>query len=106
MQYGFYTANYPLIPEDFERGALPAGLERYRQAMIGLRIDPGRLHQIRSERRPDSTYAALANCEAEVEAADNLMRRYGIASLDSTHKSVEELSAAIVQTLRLKPTTF
>lgn len=106
MHYGFYTANYPLIPEDFERGALPAGLENHRQSMVGLRIEPARLHQIRSERRPDSTYASLKNCTEEVAAAERMMRRYGVDWLDSTHKSVEELSAAIVQKLKLKPMAF
>ncbi len=106
MHYGLFSANYPLIPEDFERGALPGGLEQHREKLVGLCIDPARLHQIRSERRPDSVYASLENCEYEVASAKKLMRRYGIEWLDSTTKSVEELSAAIVQQRELKPTLF
>lgn len=106
MHYGLFSANYPLIPEDFERGALPGGLEQHREKLIGLSIEPARLHQIRNERRPDSVYASLENCEYEIDSSQRLMRRYGIEWLDSTTKSVEELSAAIVQLRGLKPTMF
>lgn len=106
MHYGLFSANYPLIPEDFERGALPGGLEQHKDKLVGLCITPQRLHHIRSERRPDSVYASLENCEQEIDAAKRLMRRYGIEWLDSTTKSVEELSAAIVQIRGLKPVVF
>ncbi len=106
MHYGLFSANYPLIPEDFERGALPGGLEQHREKLVGLSIEPQRLHQIRSERRRDSVYASLENCQHEVESSQRLMRRYGIEWLDSTTKSVEELSAAIVQQRGLKTTMF
>lgn len=106
MHYGLFTANYPLIPEDFERGALPGGLEQHRDKLVGLCIDAQRLHHIRNERRPDSVYASLENCEYEIDSAKRLMKRYGIDWLDSTTKSVEELSAAIVQLRGLNPLMF
>src|SRR5512137_12275 len=62
MQHGIKAANYPLIPEDFERGRLPEVLELHRKKLFGLTIRPERLHEIRSERRPDSHYASLDNC--------------------------------------------
>jgi regulator of PEP synthase PpsR (kinase-PPPase family) len=59
MQYGIKAANYPLIPEDFERGALPSSLAPFRQKLFGLSISPDRLAEVRLERRPNSRYASL-----------------------------------------------
>src|SRR5207244_10315321 len=33
MQYGIKAANYPLIPEDFERDALPSALPQHREKL-------------------------------------------------------------------------
>jgi regulator of PEP synthase PpsR (kinase-PPPase family) len=52
MQFGLKVANYPLIPEDFERKQLPPALEPYRKKLFGLTIQPERLSSIRNERRP------------------------------------------------------
>lgn len=101
MQFGVKVANYPLIPEDFERGELPPALNQHRDKLFGLSIDPERLRQIRQERRPDSRYASLSNCRQEVEAGQRMMRREGIRWLDSTTKSIEEISATIMQEVRL-----
>lgn len=57
MQYGIKAANYPLIPEDFDRRQLPPALMEFRKKIFGLTISPERLSEIRSERRPDSRYA-------------------------------------------------
>ncbi|NTV10084.1 MAG: kinase/pyrophosphorylase [Zoogloea sp.] len=97
MQFGVKAANYPLIPEDFERNKLPGELHRYRNKLFGLTINAERLTQIRQERRPNSRYAAIENCRAEIEAAQRLMRREGIKWLDSTTKSIEEISTIILQ---------
>ncbi|MDX9839750.1 MAG: pyruvate, water dikinase regulatory protein, partial [Azoarcus sp.] len=93
MQFGVKAANYPLIPEDFERNKLPGELHRYRSKLFGLTIAPERLSQIRRERRPNSRYAAHDNCTYEIDAAQKLMRRENIRWLDSTTKSIEEISA-------------
>ncbi|MEX8513986.1 MAG: pyruvate, water dikinase regulatory protein, partial [Leptothrix ochracea] len=69
MQHGIKAANYPLIPDDFERGNLPSMLAPYKRKCFGLTIDPDRLSQIRNERRPGSKYAALANCRMEINEA-------------------------------------
>lgn len=100
MQHGIKAANYPLIPEDFDRGQIPASLAPYRSKCFGLTIDPERLSQIRNERRPDSKYAAVANCRFEVKEAEMMMRREGIAWLSSTHKSIEEIATTILRDLR------
>jgi hypothetical protein len=100
MQHGIKAANCPLIPEDFERGKLPTPLALHKKKCFGLTIDPERLSQIRHERRPDSKYASLVNCRYEVSAAEAMMRREGIGSLSSTHKSIEEIATTILRDIR------
>lgn len=99
MQYGLKAANYPLIPDDFERGQLPSGLTPFKKKVFGLSIDPMRLSEIRNERMPGSKYASLENCRYEVNEAERLMRRDGIKWLSSTHKSIEEIATTILQDL-------
>ena len=96
MQYGVKAANYPLIPEDFERDELPSALPPYRRKLFGLSIAPERLAEVWHERRPNSRYASLENCRYEVAAAERLMRREGIRWLSSTTKSIEEIAATIM----------
>ena len=100
MQHGVKAANYPLIPDDFERGHLPASLLPYKKKCFGLTIDPDRLAQIRHERRPDSRYASRENCRYEVAAAERMMKRESIAWLSSTHKSIEEIATTILRDIR------
>jgi hypothetical protein len=100
MQHGIKAANYPLIPEDFERGRLPSSLAPYKAKCFGLTIDPERLNQIRHERRPNSKYASLENCRYEVAEAEAMMRREGIAWLSSTHKSIEEIATTVLRDLQ------
>ena len=97
MQFGIKAANYPLIPEDFERGTLPAVLHKHTDKIFGLTIKPERLHAVRNERRNGSFYASLENCKKEIATAENLMRNAGITWADSTSRSVEELSAIILE---------
>ena len=100
MQHGIKAANYPLIPEDFERNQLPQSLAPHKSKCFGLSINPQRLAQIRNERRPGSKYAAIANCRYEVQEAETMMRRAGIAWLSSTHKSIEEIATTILRDIR------
>ena len=100
MQYGLKAANYPLIPEDFDRQQLPPALVPHRKKIFGLSISPERLSEIRNERRPDSKYAALANCRHEIAEAEAMMRRSGIRWLSTTTKSIEEIATTILQELR------
>lgn len=100
MQYGIKAANYPLIPEDFERGRLPTRLPEFRHKLFGLSIAPERLSEIRNERRPGSKYASLENCRYEVNEAEAMMRREGIRWLSSTAKSIEEISTTILQEIK------
>lgn len=101
LQFGVKAANYPLIPEDFERNKLPGDLLIFREKLYGLTITPERLAQVRQERRPNSRYAALDNCRQEIEAAQRLMKREGISFIESTSRSIEEISAKILQEIRI-----
>jgi [pyruvate, water dikinase]-phosphate phosphotransferase / [pyruvate, water dikinase] kinase len=100
MQHGVKAANYPLIPEDFDRGRMPTPLAPHKRKCFGLTIDPTRLAQIRHERRPASKYASIENCRYEVNEAEAMMRREGIAWLSSTHKSIEEIATTILRDIR------
>jgi regulator of PEP synthase PpsR (kinase-PPPase family) len=100
MQHGIKAANYPLIPDDFERGHLPSSLTQHKRKCFGLTIDPERLRQIRNERRPDSKYASIENCRYEVREAEQMMKRSDISWLSSTHKSIEEIATTILRDIR------
>jgi len=100
MQHGIKAANYPLIPEDFERGKIPATLHPFKAKCFGLTIDPERLARIRNERRPHSKYASVENCRWEVKEGETMMKREGIAWLSSTHKSIEEIATTILRDVR------
>ncbi len=101
MQYGVKAANFPLIPEDFDRGNLPSTILPYRKKLFGLTIQPERLSEVRNERRPDSKYASLQQCRHEVAEAERLMRREGIPTLSTTTKSIEEISTTVLQEVDL-----
>ena len=100
MQYGLKASNYPLIPEDFDRMQLPPALVPHKKKVFGLSIQAERLSEIRNERRPNSRYASLENCRAEVHAAEGMMRRSGIRWLSTTTKSIEEIATTILQEIK------
>ena len=100
MQHGIKAANYPLIPDDFERRRLPDVLYQYKARLFGLTITPDRLAEVRHERRPASRYASLVNCRMEVREAESMMRREGITWLSTTTKSIEEIATTVLQHIR------
>ena len=100
MQYGMKAANYPLIPEDFERGQLPKDLIPYRNKIFGLMIDAERLSEIRNERRPGSNYAKLENCRYEINEATAMMKKESIPWVATTSKSIEEIATTVLQSIK------
>jgi regulator of PEP synthase PpsR (kinase-PPPase family) len=96
LQYGIFAANYPLTEEDMDSGQLPKALKAHRDKLFGLTINPERLCAIRQERRADSKYASLTQCENEVRDAERLLLRNGILHVDTTHFSIEEITAKIM----------
>jgi len=100
MQYGLKAANYPLIPEDFERGQLPKDLLPFQQKLFGLMIDAERLSEIRNERRPGSNYAKLENCRYEINEATAMMKKQSIPWILTTSKSIEEIATTVLQGIK------
>lgn len=96
MQYGIYAANYPLTPDDFTVQVLPKPLHPHRDKLYGLTISAERLAKIRHERKPDSRYASLENCQGEIRAAEALLRQAHVPILDTTSMSVEEIAISIL----------
>lgn len=106
MQYAIKAANFPLIPDDFDRGSLPATLAPYRNKLFGLSIQPERLAEIRNERRPNSQYASLKQCLHEVAEAERLMRMENIPWLSTTTKSIEEIATKVLDEVGLARRSF
>jgi regulator of PEP synthase PpsR (kinase-PPPase family) len=96
LQNGIYTANYPLTDDDLDNPGLPRVLKSHKNKLFGLIIDPTRLSEIREERRANSRYASLRQCEDEVRQTEAMFKRFGIPYLDTTRMSIEEISARIL----------
>jgi len=100
LQFGIYAANYPLVAEDFSDNTFPHALHELK--LYGLTIRAERLHQIRSERAPNTQYASLENCRSEIKQAENMMQQYKIPILDVTSISVEEIATTILHQTGLR----
>jgi len=96
LQYGVHAANYPLTDQDLLSEKLPEALRPYRDKIIGLTIDPHRLHRIREKRRPGSDYASLAQCKKEITAVESMYQNEGLNYLDASSMSVEEIASTIM----------
>ena len=99
MHFGLKAANYPLTPDDFEKGDIPDAIKKQKHKLFGLTIDPKRLRQIREVRRAGSEYASLKRCQSEVRMAKAMFNKLKIKVLDTSEKSIEEISSRIVKSL-------
>ncbi|TQV84887.1 posphoenolpyruvate synthetase regulatory kinase/phosphorylase PpsR [Aliikangiella coralliicola] len=106
MQFGIKAANYPFTEDDMEKLRLPIDLKKHKSKIFGLTINPNRLHEIRTERRANSRYASLKQCQYEVREVESLYRREKIPNLNTTSRSVEELAAKILATTGIKRSVF
>jgi len=102
VQYGIFAANYPLAEEDLRSSDLPPVLRNYREKLFGLTIQPERLHQLRTARRPGSRYASAQQVDLEIRQALEMFDRFRIPFLDVTHRSVEENASRILDGMRLE----
>ena len=102
LHYGLLVANYPLTDDDFPTDGLPRAVAPYADRCFGLTTTALRLSQVRHERRPHSTYASLAQCTLEIRRAEDLYRRTRLPFLSSATRSVEEMSAVILQSMNLR----
>lgn len=103
LQHGLFVANYPLLDEDLESTDLPRPIANLGERCFGLLATPARLSEVRQQRRPNSRYASLEQCTRELRRADALYRANGIPVINSTTRSVEEMSTQILQTLGSRP---
>ena len=101
-QFGVRAANYPLTEEDMSSRRLPPLLSGVKDKLFGLNIEPERLQQIRSERRPDSRYSSMAQCRREVQWAEELFKVHRIPYINTTVRSIEELAVGIMSRLGLQ----
>ncbi|MGI5310566.1 posphoenolpyruvate synthetase regulatory kinase/phosphorylase PpsR [Rheinheimera sp. WS51] len=102
LQFGIKAANYPFVEEDMDQLRLPPALQRNKSKLFGLTITPERLSQIREQRKANSRYASLRQCQIELNEVENLYRQQQIPFLNSTHLSIEEISAKILAITGLK----
>ncbi|PIE44373.1 MAG: phosphoenolpyruvate synthase regulatory protein [Gammaproteobacteria bacterium] len=96
LQYGLKAANYPITEEDIEDQRLPVALQPHRKKLFGLTIDPERLACIRNERKANSKYSSIKQCNYEVEEVELMYRRERIPFLNTTFNSIEEIATHIM----------
>lgn len=102
LQFGIFAANYPLTEEDLAFRGLPASLAEHKKKLYGLTIDPERLSQIRTERRANSRYSSIKQCQYEVARVESLFRQQKVPFTTTTHKSIEEIATTILLESGLK----
>src|SRR3954470_8412274 len=99
LQHGVFVANYPLVEEDFSSAELPGPVRGLRDRCFGMTTTPARLSQVRHQRRPNSRYASLEQCMYELRQAEAMYRNHRLPVINSSTKSVEEMSTVILQTM-------
>ena len=102
LQYGIYAANYPLTEEDMDSSSLPPIIKPFKDKLFGLTITAEQLHKIRQERKPNSRYSSLSQCQQELQWQENLYRRERIPFIDTTATSIEEMATTILNRSGLK----
>lgn len=97
------TANVPMVPEV----APPEELFKVNpNKCIGLKINPQKLNEIRSERlkslglQVEAAYANLDRIKAELDHAQQIMEQIGCEIIDVSNKAVEETANYIIEKLR------
>ena len=102
LQFGVHVGNYPLTEDDFDDLRLPGALKEHKRKLFGLTIDPERLCAIRNERKANSRYASIQQCEMEIRAAEAMFNKEGIPYINTTHLSIEEISTRILAQAGIK----
>jgi len=100
LKFGIKVANYPITEDDFNRHSLPDVLIENRQKLFATTIKAKRLSSIRQKRMPNSDYASFETCKSEIAQAKKLYQKYKLEPIDVTKRSIEELSAIIIKTLK------
>ena len=101
LQHGIFVANYPLVDEDLTDTDLPDILREYQARCFGITSTPARLSTVRTERRPHSRYASMEQVGYELRRAEAMYAANRVPVVNSSSKSVEEMSAVILQHLSI-----
>ncbi len=107
---GYRTANIPLVPGI----ASPEELWTVqRHKIVGLTIDPERLHAIRSRRVTAmgstidrSGYADLGRIFDELDEISALQRKFGCPIIDTTELALEEAAGRVIEVLEKRSHAF
>ena len=102
LQHGLFVANYPLVEEDLDAAELPRPVRALRERCIGILADAKRLSEVRQARRPNSRYASIEQCRYELRQAEAMYHTNRIPVINSTTRSVEEMSTLIIQILETR----
>ncbi len=102
LQHGVFVANYPLVDEDYETAELPRPVRDLEDRCFGLLTTPARLSEVRQQRRANSRYASMEQCTYELRRASAMFAAHRIPTVDSSAKSVEEMSTVILQNMSKK----
>jgi len=94
------VANLPLVPEV----TVPKELFQVPiHKVIGLRVSPEKLHQIREERvktiglRSDANYSSLERILMELDYCEDVFKKVGCPVVDVTNKAVEETAVRVLE---------
>lgn len=94
------VANLPLVPEV----TLPKELFLVPpNRVVGLRVSPEKLHDIREERvktiglRSDANYSNLERILLELNYAEDVFKKVGCPVVDVTNKAVEETAVRVLE---------
>lgn len=101
LQFGIRAANYPLTEDDLDDIRLPKCLREHKDKLFGLSIDPERLANIRQERKANSRYASIRQCEDEIRGAEAIFNKERVPYINSTHFSIEEISTKILAEMKI-----
>ena len=102
LQHDLFVVNYPLVDEDLENDVLPEPVREFQDRCFGLITTVERLARVRNERRPGSRYASTEQCRWELRKATELCRSHRVPMIDTSARSVEEISTVIMQSLASK----
>lgn len=105
LQFGIKAANYPITEDDLndiDGLSLPKSLKPFKHKLFGLVIDAERLSSIRRERKPDSRYASIQQCQEEVRGVQALYNRENIPFMDISELSIEEISTRILASAKIE----
>ena len=96
LSFGIFAANYPFAENHLANTSLPQILRAHKNKLFGLTIDPVRLQHIRTERRPNTSYASIEQCRREVYDVEGMYLQENIPFINSTRYSIEEIATKIM----------